>query len=406
MILEFSVKNYKSIENKLTLNFKASNLNDNTEYQNYFNVKDFKVLKLLTLYGENASGKSTILDAVKILRNFIVHNYSCKDVYFPFLMKGNNDNTTYFDVLFITNNNIYDYEIEFDWKHVLKEKLKIKSSNKFTTIYERSNNSLYLNKSIVSSKTANLFVSSLKEDKPFLSCFNIVEVEHYSDAYKYFLNNFIFLTLEIKSNEDVIPYQIFTENFKKFAIKFLRACDIHIKDIIIEKRKIQFSYPNNPELREMNGIFFVHETDGILTKIPFIFESLGTKKMILMADMIYRSLKRESIVIIDELESSLHPDLAKLVVETFLDETLNTNNSQLLFSSHQTNLLSSYFLRRDQIVFVYKDKEKNNTYIEYLKDFSVRKNDNIEKSYLAGRFNTSPNLEKVSLWRKTKQKDF
>ena len=116
-----------------------------------------------------------------------------------------------------------------------------------------------------------------------------------------------------------------------------------------------------------------------------------------MADMIYRSLKRESIVIIDELESSLHPDLAKLVVETFLDETLNTNNSQLLFSSHQTNLLSSYFLRRDQIVFVYKDKEKNNTYIEYLKDFSVRKNDNIEKSYLAGRFNTSPNLEKVSL---------
>ena len=104
-------------------------------------------------------------------------------------------------------------------------------------------------------------------------------------------------------------------------------------------------------------------------------------------------------MIIDELESSLHPELTKLIIKCFLDETINPHNSQLIFTSHETTLLNLNLFRRDQINFVYKDEKTCGTYIRSLKDFHVRKTDSVEKSYLAGRYLTSPNVKEELLER-------
>ena len=405
MILNYSVTNFKSIENEVNISFIASKLKDETEYENYFNYNKKRILKAIALYGANATGKSTILDSIKIFRMLITSNYSCGNVYTPFSLKGINTKPIVFKISFLFNKVEYYYEISFNKVRILKETLKIKTTNKFNNVFSRINNDIVFNKHLKSYKIAVLLSKSIRNDKPFISSFNNVDVGEYTVVYNYFYNNIMPLTLEIKTYEDVIPNKniVFSEDFKRFAIKFLKACDIHIEDILIEKRKIELPLNNPAFLEEYNGLFFIHKVKNIKTKVPFVFESLGTKKMILLADMIYRALQNETFVIIDELESSLHPDLVKLIIESFFDTTLNKNYSQLLFSSYQTNLLSNYFLRRDQIIFVYKDEEKNGTTVIPLKDFKIRKSENIEKSYLAGRFNTSPNVERIELWKKLNQ---
>ena len=145
-------------------------------------------------------------------------------------------------------------------------------------------------------------------------------------------------------------------------------------------------------MAEKNTLFMVHEGDLDTGSIEFLKESLGTKKIVALAEHLYPVLSKPSVLIIDELESSLHPDLTRLIVTCFLDETINIHNSQLIFTSHETSLLDLDLLRRDEINFVYKDKKTCATYVRSLNDFHVRKTDSIEKSYLAGRYLTSPDI--------------
>ena len=112
--------------------------------------------------------------------------------------------------------------------------------------------------------------------------------------------------------------------------------------------------------------------------------------MVVLATLLYPVLSKPSVMIIDELETSLHPELTKLIIKCFLDETINPHNSQLIFTSHETTLLNLNLLRRDQINFVYKDEKTCGTYVKSLMDFHVRKTDSIEKAYIAGRYMTSP----------------
>ena len=148
-------------------------------------------------------------------------------------------------------------------------------------------------------------------------------------------------------------------------------------------------------------MFFIHESECSNGVLEFLEESLGTKKIVLLAAHLYPVLSKPSILIVDELESSLHPELTKLIIKCFLDDTINPYNSQLIFTSHETSLLNLNLLRRDQINFVYKDNQTCGTYIKSLLEFHVRKTDSIEKSYLAGRYLTVPEvreeyLEKVN----------
>lgn len=409
MIREFYVKNFKSIKERVDVSLAASALTEDTFYDNSFSFKGNEILKVSSFYGTNATGKSALVVALAALRELVVinanpllsANYEYRLPYFPFLFSNETRNApTEFGIEFSLNNDessfIYKYIIQYDQTHILKETLYKETSQKFSLVYDRQfidgvtqidfghafNNPLL-----------NALKPSVMEDRSLLSLFFNFNVPDLTDAYNFFAERMVNVTPEISRFSDYIPQKILTDNkLKEFTLKLLKAADFNIKNLKVDKSKRRAPFvfgravPNNDA-----ALFLEHEGDVDDGVLEFIDESLGTKKMILLAEILYPVFSKASVLIVDELESSLHPELTKFVVELFLDETINSNNSQLLFTSHESSLLNLNLLRRDQINFVYKDKDTCGTYIRSLKDFGIRKSENVSKSYLAGRYMTSPN---------------
>ena len=408
MIKRFFVKNYCSIKNKIDISFEASKIDDDTSYNNIFNYKDSSILKVVSFYGMNASGKSTIVRALAALRELVVPTPNLP--YNPFEFDDvSKVSPIDIGIEFSLDNNedspVYRYNVSYNKEVVLKEKLEKMTSQKPSLLYERS-----LEQGVVSIKLGpivqnNLLLEAIKRsvipNRTFLSMFNQFNVDDFYEAYNFFANRLINISPEITRFDDVIPNKIMLdEAFREFAVKLLKAADFNITNIYVDKTQMTFGAPNalTPGFKtERDALFFVHESENGGGAIEFLKESLGTKKITVLAEHLYPALSKPSVLIVDELESSLHPELTKLVVKCFLDETINPHNSQLIFTSHETALLNLNLLRRDEINFVYKDKNDCSTYIRSLKDFHARKGENVEKAYLAGRYMTSPEIKDYNL---------
>ena len=128
-------------------------------------------------------------------------------------------------------------------------------------------------------------------------------------------------------------------------------------------------------------------------------ESVGTQIIFSLIPFIADTIENNKILIIDELDKSLHPFLVHYIVETFNNTDTNKTNSQLIFNTHDTNLLDLNILRRDQIWFTEKNNETGESELYALSDFSVRKSENIEKGYLLGRYGAVPFIKNdINIW--------
>lgn len=417
MIRKFFAENFCSIKNRIDISFEASALTDETYYNNFFDYQDDKILKVVSFYGMNASGKSTITRAFAALRELIVPTPNMQQIIGAFQNPQFNPIIPYFPFEFCNetkhkpislgiefsldndaNSFLYKYSVTYDRQRILDEKFEKKTSQKDSLLFKRATNEAGVTEINVGSNASNIallnsLADSVMPNRTFLSMFNVFKVPDFYDAYQFFADRLVNISPEITRFHDVVPNRIMAnEGLKKFTIKLLKAADFNISDINVKKTSAKVA-PIMPGLMaEKDTLFMVHEGDLDTGSIEFLKESLGTKKIVILAEHLYPVLSKPSVLIIDELESSLHPDLTRLIVTCFLDETINVHNSQLIFTSHETSLLDLDLLRRDEINFVYKDKKTCATYIRSLNDFHVRKTDSIEKSYLAGRYLTSPDV--------------
>ena len=128
-------------------------------------------------------------------------------------------------------------------------------------------------------------------------------------------------------------------------------------------------------------------------------ESLGTQMIFLLIPFMMDSINNKKVLIIDELDKSLHPFLVHYIVEIFNNLEINSNSSQLIFNTHDTNLLDLNILRRDQIWFTEKNNDNGVSDLYPLSDFSVRKEENIEKGYMLGKYGAVPFIKNdINLW--------
>lgn len=410
MIRNFYVENFKSIKKRIDVSLVASPLTEDTFYENVFNFKEEEILKVSSFYGTNATGKSALVIALAALKELVVVNmnpiYGVENKYqlpyFPFLFsKETRNKPTEFGIEFSLDNEdtsyIYKYCIKYNQKYVLSEKLYKGTSQKFSLVYNRTTENGVTSIDFghaFNNLLLNAIKPSLMDNRSFLSIFANINVPDLTDAYKFFAERMLNVTPEISRYSDYIPRKILKdEGLKEFTLRLLKAADFNIKNLKVDKSKRRTLFTlGQPIVSNDNAALFL-EHDGEVEDgaLEFIDESLGTKKMIVLAEILYPVFTKASVLIVDELESSLHPELTKFIIELFLDDTINTKNSQLLFTSHESSLLNLNLLRRDQINFVYKDKDSCGTYIRSLKDFGIRKTENVAKSYLAGRYLTSPN---------------
>lgn len=409
MILEFSVKNFLSFKEKVTFSMIA---NSNKELNdNYVEIGGNKVLKSAAIYGANASGKSNLFKiltlVVLMLRSSNSVDINAKLPLIPFkLDKGSVNKPSEFEIKFILDETRYVYGFIADKDKIYDEYLYYYPNGRETKIFDRTNINEY-SYTQKDEKILREIEAKNAQNKFFLATVTNWNFDKTKAAYNFLTNGIgTCNNLEILKNMAYKMYETNPDYLKDFAIDFLQKADFNIEDYQISQIDVpgefltaipEFITKTLPDKPKAYQVLFKHKNSDNYLSIDE--ESLGTQMIFAFIPFLADSLKNKKVLIIDELDKSLHPFLVQYIVEIFNDAEINKNGSQLIFNTHDTNLLDLNILRRDQIWFTEKNSETGESDLYSLSDFSVRKQENVEKGYMLGRYGAVPFIKNdFNLW--------
>lgn len=411
MILEFSVSNFLSFKDKVTFSMIATS-NKGLE-DNYVVMGDKKILKSVAIYGANASGKSNLF---KILSQVIMMlsmsnniDINAKLPIVPFkLDKESITKPSEFEIKFILDEIRYVYGFVADTNQIYEEYLYYYPNGRETKIFDRTNINEYSYPQKDERILREIETKNAK-NKFFLSTATNWNFDKTKPAYD-FLTKTIGTcnNLEVLKNMAFNLYETNRDDLKEFAINFLKKADFNIEDYQVSKVDFPQELLNGmpdfitkimPEKPKAYQVLFKHKNSD--TYLSIDEESLGTQILFAFIPFLAETLNNKKVLIIDELDRSLHPYLVQYIVELFNNKDINTSGSQLIFNTHDTNLLDLNILRRDQIWFTEKNNETGESDLYPLSDFSVRKEENVEKGYMLGRYGAVPFIKNdYNLWDK------
>lgn len=418
MLIEFSVKNFLSFKDKVTLSMEKGNGDEKLE--NVFTKNDVDLLRTTAIYGANASGKTNILKAftcaILMIRNSNFMNttnkwFSIKPFFFD---KKTSKEPSEFEFIFIANNVKYRYFFSADANKIYDEILDAYFTQKPTNIFTRTNTNDYeFNND--KSKLESIAAKNT-ENKLFLTTATTWNYDKTKDAFLWFSEKIdTYDSFDKISDQDLIEYSKNDGELKEFALKLLKEADIFIKDIHVdyEEKEMDNAMMDMliPPLARTNGTFKMsnvrieleHEIidenkNKHIYSLNFNDESSGTRTLFALAPFLKRAFESTKTIVVDELEKSMHPALVEFIVKLFNDKTINKANSQLIFITHATNLLTIELLRRDQIWFTEKNSDTGVSELYPLDSFSVRKDENIQKGYINGRYGAVPFIKDIDSW--------
>lgn len=423
MILEFSVKNFRSIKELQTISFVATGLkssleNTDIDINNIVVNNDNRILKTIGIYGSNASGKSNIIKALDYFLRVISSEASSESnlstLCDPFLFQDNpNDTESFFQIVLMIGNKKYRYGF------TVKRNSKVNKINP----EEKFSQEIITSEWLFGTKEKNMvefFTRTgieVKKDKfpnnekipplPYehtLFLIHSAAFDNSSDSsiIKSNLSSWVFSN--ILKGFDIFRFSslYFLEELdkKKDFLKMLYSFGLSYNDIVIERDSNTQKTLNLP----LDKIYFIKSFVGkdnntINIKLNLNNnESSGTQKLFDLAGALcfVFNMNLSAFFIIDEIDSNFHPSLLIKLIEIFNDITINKNNSQLLFTSHDTNLMAPTIMRRDQFFFTEKNEE-DSTRLYSLADLKGIKNDaDFAKQYLAGFYGALPILNNYS----------
>jgi AAA15 family ATPase/GTPase len=311
--------------------------------------------------------------------------------------------------MFINNNIKYYYELSYNSKKVINESLYFYPNGRKTLIFNRKKTTDYTfnrNKRI-----QKLIEKRTKNNVLYLSAAAQWNYEKAIDPFEWFNNNF--KGIRSQNSSDIIKFTLESINkdkkFKKLVLKALKLADIGISDISGKVNKITSEDSNldvPPELKSLIStgkleyeeikISTEHKLikeSGEEIKVLFDFgkdESEGTIRLFSLIGPWLHTLKNGNVLIVDEMEIKLHDKLIQFLIDLFHDPIQNNKRAQLIFSTHNTNLLDLDIFRRDQIWFTEKDYNYGFTNLYSLLEFHPRKDINLQRGYLAGKYGAVP----------------
>lgn len=391
MLIQFKFKNHKSFLNETVLSLKADSIKELPNNKiTYKNGKE-DCLKTALVCGANASGKSNLVDAFKLMKFWITRSFQEEDEMIQKSYKFSKEGASQpslFEVFFVSAGREYQYGFSFDEKEICEEWLyqRKKRGPSFELIYEREKNAFDLSEPL---KKYTELLKSIKPKTLVLSVLSSLDILVIAPVIQWFENatviNFGNTRLEDFISRKVRPFDFNDEKEKQAFISYLKAFDFDICDIREDRDK-----------KEIYTAHVCSET-GENAEIPLGDESSGTLKMIALYRFFRNALKEGSTLFIDEMDAKLHVLLVRYILNQFHNENTNPNNAQLIFTSHDSNLLDRTLLRRDQVWLIDKTLEAgSNAYAlsDYKVDNKKIRNDaSYEKDYLGGRYGAIPNLK-------------
>lgn len=418
MLLNFTFKNYKSYAD--TCNFSMVANKDKSHEDNLITIGKDRISKSRIIYGANASGKTSFIDALEFIKIFsmmsnnLVENNRIGIIPYKFRQKFSSIPSE-FSLTFIKNSVKYCYSFSCTFEKVIDEKLDVYNSAKPTNIFTRTNTDEYKFNTDV--KQLNEIRTKNTKNKLFLLTAATWNYEKVKPVVDYILNDIIVLhdiSQPTKYNIGYIIENNDLEEYKKFCLDFLNNADISISDFEINAQKIKelgrqaefmtklmnVIVNNDPEQMKKFGnsdvfnIKTIHninnENNTFSYPLELIEESDGTQQLFHFAPSLFYTFKEGKVLLIDEIDRSLHPLLVEYIIKKFYDKNLNKNNAQLICNTHDTNLLNLDLFRRDEIWFTERNNASASTEMYTLSDFSPRKDENVEKAYLLGRYGGIP----------------
>ncbi|MDN7224059.1 ATP-binding protein [Providencia stuartii] len=385
MLVSFGAKNFSSFKEGFEISFKLGK-NCPAEISRGKNISNLVCVK-----GANGSGKTNILRALYFLSRFITDSFSSKpDEVIPFDSYFNNHEPSDFYVSFYLDNVLYTYELKATDKCILSERISKKSKRK-TLIFERIGNKLtdvhseYLELQQIPNLRSN--VSVISTAKQF--GFNVTEDIWY--IFNNILSNVSYTGLMAESFDiDFINKFLFKNSeYMEFTKKIITKFDPAIKDIFI--KEIDTNILLTGESQKKYIPWFVYNVDGKMEILSFTSQSSGTKALYKQLVAYKSVIDAGGILILDEFDINLHPHILPFLLKIFLDEELNTDNAQIIFTTHNTDILD--FLGRYRTYLV--NKEGTESYCYRLDEIpgDILRNDRlITPAYNQGKIGGIPNL--------------
>jgi len=399
MIVEFSVKNYRSIREKQTISFEP--LKDKTLSQYYIaeisdkanGKKPLQLLKIGILYGANASGKSNFLDAISYFKKLALatSNDKNKELDFkPFALDY--EKPSEFEIIFVHNGTKYSYSITYCKKCVIGETMY-----EFSTVSTERKKLVYTRNTDTKTQMIELsFGNECKistDVKKYLEMFtlwNETILSCYSKISAYIpplndMNDWIVNYLSTPINPGM-PLSDYTDSLlqegqisKRDVLKLLQNADFNISDFEIAKNG-----------KNLSNIYFIHNSEDQDFTLPKEDESSGTMRFYGMAGILYNLCSKSMFMSIDELESSLHPALCKSFLLTFLQ---SQKQSQLLIATHNTELLQDKEILRKDTLWITDKNSDASTELYSFADFDssvLRKSTSYYNAYSCGKLGGIP----------------
>lgn len=465
MLLSFTLENYRSFKEKHKVicipNDRLSKYSQNIQKD-----EQCSYLKVVSIYGANASGKSNIIKALKAMRNLLCYEKDfdkvLENAYEPFAYNESmKDKPTYFEIELLLNSKIVKYSIAFNNERVFSESLDEYVDNKYVTILSYSDNGFSYN-SKYSDYTSSL-IKDMKQNKDMLNKVkeldiqNILESNSQSDdslskidvnnilqyitesvaiqtiakksilkfrglinvddkvavdIQKWFINKVIVLDIQydniaqIYMKSDYSFGEMFLEdkhkqnkssiekNLKSRIINFISGADLSIK-YIYSKMKSTSGLARSYDFFSQHSIIKKDGTIGTTSMQFFQHESMGTQRLFSFVYHIIRVIDGGGLLLVDELDRSIHPLIVSYIVQYFNSKDTNPKGGQLIFTTHASDLLRICKLRLDQILFVSKNSiECSDIYpmYKYKKETDEPQQDSLADEYLFGKFGAIPIL--------------
>lgn len=422
MLLEFSVENYLSFKTKKTLNLNATGISDFSE-TNTIQTSRVTLLKGAVIYGPNASGKSNFIKAMSTMKRLVLYSFNQTSVgglnVTPFLLSTETDDKpSSFEVLCQIDGIRFRYGFEVNNETVAAEWLYETKRNVEKPLFIREQDGIEVMGAFKEGKNLE---EKTRNNALFLTVVDQFNGVIAKKIIKWFTKLITISGLRHEHYEMTTFKMLDKNNIEKPLLDFYKKLDLGFEEISIDRKKFDpKELPNDmPEglmkmmMKDLEGshkfdIRTIHkkfsEKKEIAKLIEFNMreqESAGTNKIFNISGSIFDALKSGCVLVIDELDASLHPLLTLTITRLFNSKDYNPHNAQLIFTTHDTNLFEYGKYRRDQIYFIEKDLYGASdlySLVEYKEDggTKVRKDRSFESDYIAGKYGAIPYIGNIS----------
>lgn len=413
MLYGFTCKNYASYNEETIFSMEASKIKDYDDI-NTILTEHGKILKSTFIYGTNGGGKSNLIKGMDFMRLLVMRSVQHQGILSmnePFRFNSiSKELPTTFEISFIIDGTLYTYGFDI-YKNTISKEWLYKKLKRETVLFERTSANYEDIKLNGEFKSTESIKQHTRKDALFLTTAGMLNISIANEIINWFSKLKILINLDSNNNHSTIEYIEENSEIKDIILNYLRKADIGIDGIDYdiqdenEREKILNNFRSNNNIDSRTKINILSKTVKINTKhniyneekevigevqLPFEkYQSEGTKKLFALLGPILKSLHEGEVLIIDEIDSKLHPSIVRFIIAMFNSIDKNRSKAQLICNTHDVMLLQED-IRRDQVWFVEKN-QYGESELYSLSDFKgVRKNDSILKKYLLGVYGAIP----------------